>query len=111
MAFHNDIDAFVFRDAKGRVRHFVRAALGQTHDGAHGVTRPTRPTHAKVVVICHISRFHDPYPSVVEIISPQLKTQPITGAITGNSKSSQPRIHTMIPGVGSVIPVIPAGPT
>jgi hypothetical protein len=56
MAFHNDIDAFVFREAKGRARHSVRAALGQTHDGAHGVTRATRLTRAEVVVICHNSQ-------------------------------------------------------
>jgi len=27
----------------GRTRHSVRAALGQTRNGAHGVTRPTLP--------------------------------------------------------------------
>jgi len=30
----------------------LRAALGQTHDGAHGVTRPTRLICTEVVVIC-----------------------------------------------------------
>ena len=29
-------------DREGRARHSVRAVLGQTDDGAHGVTRPTR---------------------------------------------------------------------
>ncbi|HTB83182.1 MAG TPA: hypothetical protein VK742_05970, partial [Candidatus Sulfotelmatobacter sp.] len=53
MAFHNDIDAFILSDAKGRARHSVRAALGQTHDGAHGVTRPTRLNRAEVRVIYH----------------------------------------------------------
>ena len=37
MANHNDIGT----GEAGRARHSVRAALGQTHDGAHGVTRPT----------------------------------------------------------------------
>jgi hypothetical protein len=55
MTFHNDIDTFVFRDAKGRARHSVRAVVCQAKGGAHGVTRPTRLIHAKVVVIYHIS--------------------------------------------------------
>jgi hypothetical protein len=63
MAFHNDIDAFVFRDAKGRARHSVRAALGQTHDGAHGVTRPTRLIRAEIVVICHGAFKNKIYPN------------------------------------------------
>jgi hypothetical protein len=37
MANHNNFGMGV----AGRARHSVRAALGQAHDGAHGVTRPT----------------------------------------------------------------------
>ena len=40
MAFHNAMDAFVLRDAKGRARHSVRAALGQTYDGAQRTDAP-----------------------------------------------------------------------
>jgi len=34
----------------GRARHSVRAELGQTDDGAHGVTRPTRKIQIQDVV-------------------------------------------------------------
>jgi hypothetical protein len=67
MAFHNDIDAFVFRDAKGRARHSVRAVVCLAKGGAHGMTRPTSLIRAEVVVLCHMTMRPDnsPHPTAV----------------------------------------------
>ena len=56
MANHNNFGTGV----AGRARHSVRAALGETHDGAHGVTRPTFSASGHecvhVLVKCHSER-------------------------------------------------------
>jgi len=56
MANHNSFGT----DEAGRARHSVRAALGQTRDGAHGVTRPTFSVSehkcVHVIVKCHSER-------------------------------------------------------
>jgi O-antigen ligase len=54
MANHNNFGT----GEAGRARHSERAALGQTHDGAHGVTRPTMTGVRQVLAMADLFGKH-----------------------------------------------------